>query len=57
MVEHLAKIVVLGSINMDLVAATHRIPQPGETVIGTEFRTTAGGKGANQAVASSRFGA
>ena len=57
MVEHLAKIVVLGSINMDLVAATHRIPQPGETVIGTEFRTTAGGKGANQAVAASRLGA
>ena len=57
MVEHLAKIVVLGSINMDLVAATHRIPGPGETVIGTEFRTTHGGKGANQAVAACRLGA
>ena len=42
---------------MDLVAATHRIPGPGETVIGTEFRTTHGGKGANQAVAACRLGA
>lgn len=49
-------IVVLGSINMDLVAKVPRFPNPGETVSGTEFFTTAGGKGANQAVAAARLG-
>ncbi len=49
-------IVVVGSINMDLVARTHTIPRPGETVIGTGFETTPGGKGANQAVAAARLG-
>ncbi|HUH62380.1 MAG TPA: ribokinase [Terracidiphilus sp.] len=49
-------IVVVGSINMDLVARTHTIPRPGETVIGTGFETTPGGKGANQAVAVARLG-
>jgi ribokinase len=49
-------IVVVGSINMDLVAHTHQIPIPGQTVIGTAFDTTPGGKGANQAVAASRLG-
>ena len=49
-------IVVVGSINMDLVAHTHKIPVPGQTVIGTGFDTTPGGKGANQAVAVARLG-
>jgi ribokinase len=49
-------IVVVGSINMDLVAHTRHIPVPGQTVIGTGFDTTPGGKGANQAVAAARLG-
>jgi len=49
-------IVVVGSINMDLVARTPRIPLAGETLIGTGFDTTPGGKGANQAVAAARLG-
>ncbi|MCS6907642.1 MAG: ribokinase [Anaerolineales bacterium] len=51
------KIVVLGSLNMDLVVRAPRHPQPGETVIGGEFQTFPGGKGANQAVAAARLGA
>src|SRR3954466_7742225 len=49
-------IVVVGSINLDLVASTDRIPQVGETVIGRSFQTFFGGKGANQAVAVARLG-
>jgi ribokinase len=49
-------IVVVGSINLDLVASTDRIPQIGETVIGRSFATFFGGKGANQAVAVARLG-
>jgi ribokinase len=49
-------IVVVGSINMDLVACTPRIPLAGQTLIGTDFVTTPGGKGANQAVAIARLG-
>jgi ribokinase len=49
-------IVVVGSINLDLVASTQRIPQVGETVIGRTFTTFFGGKGANQAVAVARLG-
>ena len=49
-------IVVVGSINMDLVAAHAPIPLPGQTIIGTGFSTTPGGKGANQAVAAARLG-
>jgi ribokinase len=49
-------IVVVGSINMDLVARTARIPLAGQTLIGTDFATTPGGKGANQAVAAARLG-
>jgi ribokinase len=49
-------IVVVGSINLDLVAGTDRIPQVGETVIGNSFNTFCGGKGANQAVATAKLG-
>ena len=51
------KIVVLGSVNMDLVATMTRMPEPGETVKGDGFFTAGGGKGANQAVAAARLGA
>lgn len=50
-------ITVFGSINMDLIATTTRLPKPGETVAGTGFATAAGGKGANQALAARRAGA
>jgi ribokinase len=49
-------IVVVGSINLDLVAGADHIPQVGETIIGTSFKTFQGGKGANQAVAVARLG-
>jgi ribokinase len=49
-------IVVVGSVNLDLVAGADRIPRVGETVIGTSFRTFYGGKGANQAVGVARLG-
>lgn len=49
-------VIVFGSINMDLVARTPRIPVPGETLIGRSFETVPGGKGANQAVAVARLG-
>ncbi len=50
-------IVVLGGINIDLVAMTPRFPEAGETVVGSRFLTYGGGKGANQAVAAARMGA
>lgn len=50
-------ITVFGSINMDLIATTDRLPKPGETVAGNGFSTAAGGKGANQALAAQRAGA
>lgn len=52
-----AQVTVVGSLNMDLVARAPRMPRPGETIIGGEFRTVPGGKGANQAVAAARLGA
>lgn len=50
------QIVVVGSLNMDLVVRAPRHPAPGETILGSDFRTFAGGKGANQAVAAARLG-
>jgi ribokinase len=49
-------IIVVGSINLDLVATAERIPLPGETITGRQFQTFFGGKGANQAVAIARLG-
>lgn len=51
------KVLVVGSINMDFVVETEKFPVPGETVLGTDFKTFPGGKGANQAVAAQRLGA
>ena len=50
-------VVVIGSINVDLVVDAHRLPAPGETVLGGRFAVHHGGKGANQAVAAARAGA
>lgn len=52
----LQKVIVFGSINMDLVVKTPRLPSPGETLLGHDFFTAPGGKGANQAVAVARLG-
>lgn len=51
------RVVVVGSTNMDMVVTVERIPGPGETLLGGEFKTASGGKGANQAVAAARLGA
>jgi ribokinase len=51
------RVLVVGSINMDLIVRCQAVPKVGETVHGEEFRTVPGGKGANQAVACARLGA
>jgi len=51
------KTLVIGSSNLDFVIRTQRFPAPGETLLGGEFSIHPGGKGANQAVATARFGA
>lgn len=51
------RLLVVGSLVMDLITTTGRIPNPGETVIGMEFSTAPGGKGANQALQAARLGA
>ncbi len=48
-------IIVFGSINIDLVATTSRLPIAGETILGEDFFKIPGGKGANQAVALARL--
>lgn len=53
--EEKKSIVVLGSLNMDLVMVTPRMPAPGETMHGTSFESHPGGKGLNQAVACQRL--
>ncbi len=53
---HRKPIVVVGSINMDLVTRAPQIPVPGQTILGIDFTTTPGGKGANQAVGVARLG-
>ena len=52
----MAAIVVLGSLNMDIAALAPRLPQAGETLIGSHFHTAPGGKGANQAYAAAKLG-
>lgn len=51
------RVLVVGSVNMDLIVRCREIPRPGQTIHGEEFRTAPGGKGANQAVACARLGA
>ncbi|AOJ01771.1 ribokinase [Burkholderia mayonis] len=51
------RVMVVGSLNMDLVVRSPRLPQPGETLAGRSFAQAAGGKGGNQAVAAARLGA
>lgn len=51
------RVCVVGSVNMDLVVRAPRLPSPGETVLGSAYKTYPGGKGANQAVAARRMGA
>jgi ribokinase len=53
----MTRVCVVGSVNMDLGLDVDTLPQPGETVLAASFRSTPGGKGANQAVAAARAGA
>ena len=52
----MSRIVIVGSSNTDLVVRTHKIPSPGETVIGEDYFVNPGGKGANQAVTVAKLG-
>jgi ribokinase len=52
----MSKITVVGSLNMDLVVSTPKVPVMGETIMGSGFLTAPGGKGANQAVAAAKLG-
>lgn len=52
----MSRIIVVGSLNTDLVVRTPRFPQPGETIAGEDLAIVHGGKGANQAVATARLG-
>ncbi len=52
----MGKILVVGSSNTDLIIKVPEIPRPGETLLGGQFQTFPGGKGANQAVAAARAG-
>ena len=53
----MTNVLVVGSINIDFVVRTESFPRIGETLLGSDFSTHAGGKGANQAVAAARLGA
>eukprot|EP00906_Rhabdomonas_costata_P000170 RCo000236 len=53
----MARVIVLGSCNMDMVCYAPRMPVPGETLAGTGFHAGFGGKGANQAVMAAKLGA
>lgn len=53
----LKTVLVVGSLNMDLVVSAQRFPKRGETIFGEKFATFPGGKGANQAVAAGKLGA
>ena len=55
--SNLGRVVVVGSLNVDLVVGLERMPAPGETVMGETLERHAGGKGLNQAVAAARLGA
>src|SRR5260370_31925214 len=52
----MAKIVVIGSLTMDFVGVTPRLPLAGETILGIQYLKEPGGKGANQAYAASKLG-
>jgi ribokinase len=54
--KKIANVLVVGSSNTDMIIRLDRIPRPGETILGGEFATAAGGKGANQAVGAARAG-
>ncbi len=56
-INNMANILVIGSLNADLVVRAPRFPAPGETISGNDLQTFPGGKGANQAVAAARLGA
>lgn len=55
--ERRGKVLVVGSVNIDLVTRVKSFPRPGETLLGSDYETHHGGKGANQAVAAARMGA